>query len=866
MKSANQISSHKEEPHNRLFLLNLQKLVKSKAFLLLVFLFPSLLFAQIASVDLQKLHLVNPASYATQLQQKHPVALKAIREGVKPGTFKNVSVVYQNKVVFLNPASKKSLIKSSSKTPILKPLQLQQLQLRSDKIYVDKHSDLVFKPKFLNKDTLVLIQPKIDQVFKKINIPLQKVPITRANTDYALKNTQVVDQESDGDYTMKLVFNDTLYHFEKEIKKGKLKTKINFDVNLDGFIGFTNPTIEAKYSKNNGYKLVFHAKEKAQLKVVSDLKLEAEYSFPIWGYDIPIENFGSCKIGIFIVFEANGEVHLEASVKQGLQVDSGIQGKTFYFIPRSIKPIVGFQKNFEVDYEVKGKIKAFAGIDVEASIKFKSYALLKIRTRAGAEVKAEMQKGDASKLEAEIGARFLIDGKLSIKSYDKKFEIYNKYFLIWKKQTKNYNNYTLTINDADAYYDRIWGRVLKNSKAYNGRLTIKVTHANGKANSYQTHTDDTGLFAKREIPLVKGDQVFIKVPGSNAWSDPFSAQIPFSEVVITYADYYTNTVEGSVAGQIDYFPEIKKNHKKKKWYEVFNPRNSKRYIKSKTKNQDFDKAVSYKGNVDIISISNRKMYNKKIPTFNTSKKKPRTKRKSRTHKKKSRKPVLIKQKKVENLPLGMFRVSHVDIQPNKEVKARINIDGFVLESDYINTDGLIFTASVDEEKQGGIKHQTIQATDSYVIVNAFRSTRSPVGKIQLIKGIDMKHTPIHKNLPTQQITIPKIQEFKQAEHPLVYYNTTTDLKPIPKKLGFSIARTGAWKINNIYYDFRAITSATPIDGHRFEAINYTFEDSRLGLFYYQEKCKIDASALYKIQNNKPLMNNQIQTDVLKQFH
>jgi len=473
-----------------------------------------------------------------------------------------------------------------------------------------------------------------------------------------------------------------------------------------------------------------------------------------------------------------------------------------------------------------------------------------------------MKKGDESKLEAEIGARFLIDGNLKIKSYNKKFEIYNKYYLIWKKQTKNFNNYTMTINDADAYFDRIWGQILKNKKAYKGNLTIKVTHRNGKENNYTTHTGDKGLFAITNVPLVKGDQVSIKVPESKAWSDPFSAQIPFSEVVITYADYYTNTVTGSVAGQINYFPEIRKNQKKK-WFEVFLP---KKRMKSKTKNQDFEKAVSYQGNIDIINVSTLHRVDKNIPAFPIPKKKPRTKRKVRTHKKKLNKSIRIKQKKVENLPFGMFKVSDVVIKPNEKVKARINIDGFVLESDYINTDGLIFTPSIDEEKQGGIKHQTVQATDSYVIVNAFRSTHSPVGKIQLIKGIDMKHTPIHKNFPTQQITAPKLNEFAQAVHPLVYYNMTTDLKPINQKPGFSIAHTGAWNTNNIYYDFRNVGTATPIDGHKFELINYTFEERKLGLKYYQENCKIDTSALSKIQKNKPQTNNQIQSDVLKQFH
>ncbi len=847
--------------------------MKTKWLLIIVFLFPFYSFGQQKTIkQVQPVQLINLKSIHLRIKQLHPVARKAIQSGRKPGKFKNVKVVYQPNVVLLKKDVRNKLVNKIGKNPILKVKDLRTLNIQKNKIYIDPESDLVFKPIRLSKDTIALTQPPIEKVFKDIKIPLQRVPINIANTDYTAKNTEVKEETDNSEYTMRLQFNDTLYHLSKEIKKGNSTTKINIDIKLDGFIGFTNPYVEAMYSKNDGYVLIFHAKEKAQLKATTDAKIEEKISFPIWGYDIPIENFGSCKIGIFLVIEANGEIHLEAGLTQGIQVDAGIKGKTLYYYPRSVKPVVNVQKSFDVNYKVEGKIKAFAGVDVLANIKYKSYEMLKLRTRAGVEMKAEVKNSDISNFTAEVGARFLIDGKLDIKAYKKDFELYNKYYKIWERQVKNTGGYIMTINDADAYYDRVWGTVYKKQKsdsvAFNGNIKLKVVHPNGQKTIYNGKTDKNGIFALTNVNLKKGDIVKIKAGDSPSWSNAFKAHIPFDEVHISYADYYTNTVYGSVSGTVSYFPKTNSQSNSSVQIPHSNiPKNTGIVTNKinfnvakpviKISKQMFDNAITYKGDVEITTEPLYHQAKQNLNSIQMNKKRKRYKRKKKFVKIDKKIPAInltkTQKKKVVNLPFGMFRITNVDIKPGEKVKAKINIDGFVLESDFVVSDGLIVTPSIDVKKQGGIKSLTIQADDSYVVINAFRSKKSPTGKVHLIKGIDMKHTSPHRDFPNQKVDIPKLREFKLAVHPLVYYNKTLDLKPMSDKPGFSIAHTGAWQVKNIYYNRKYLVSFVPLDGHRFEFIGYTFEGRWAGYKFYEKTCKMEK---YKwLQNAKPSQNN-----------
>jgi len=216
-------------------------------------------------------------------------------------------------------------------------------------------------------------------------------------------------------------------------------------------------------------------------------------------------------------------------------------------------------------------------------------------------------------------------------------------------------------------------------------------------------------------------------------------------------------------------------------------------------------------------------------------------------------PSLALKKQVVNLPFGAFVVKNVDINPLDLVKVRLNIDGFILESNEVLADGLVFSPSVDKNLQGSIKTKEIKADDSYVVINALRSDKTPTGKVHVIKGIDMKHTTPPKSFPNQQFTYPKLKEFRQVVHPLVFYNKIINLQPAEQK-GFAIAHTGPWQVVNIYYDLKKVIRLQKFDGHRFEYIGYKYDNIWTGYKYYQETCAMDKDHLSKISKPREYIN------------
>ncbi len=858
--------------------------------ILYYFFFSFLSFSQIQP-GMQGLNLVSPDDF-TFNKKIHPVALKAIQKGLKPAEFKNVQVTYSNNVTFIN-TKLKSILPELFKQPVIDIHHLQQANIQPGKIYIDPETDLVFKPVKVTKDTVVFVKPVFDEVFKDIKLPRQSAKFNLANTDYTLSNTKVEDgYDEKGNYLMKMEFNDTLYHLSKKIKKGSSTTQIELDVHLNGFIGITDPVLTAEYSKNGGYVFTVNVKEDLDIETITQSTLEEKVAFPIWGYDIPMEDYGSCKIGIFLVFEANGEVNLKISVDQGVDLTAGVQGDTYYFIPSSMNPVFDMDRHFDLNYEINGKLKAFAGMDVTAAMEFKGYDIMNLRARGGAEGLIEYKNGDESKFKAELGARFLVDGKFEAKYYKKKFELYNKYYLLWKKEAKNYSSYIMNVYEADAYYDRVWGSVYKVENndtiaSSNNHVKIKVTHPNGASIVYNAITDDKGIFAKENIPLKKGDLVYIKAEGSPNYTDAFDVNIPFTKIDLIYADYYTNTLVGSVNSSISYFPRSTKSNTQQKIGNITMPagiiHSVEKPLLSTIKNPHikitpelFKNAITYKGDIHVVTEPVARQVDLKLPAINTGDQPNKADPKKRAIQLKklnkfNTKPVKIKEipkniftKKVTNLPFGMFRVEGVDIKPGDKVKARINIDGFVLESDYIFSDGLVISPIEHVNLKGGPSSPVIQADDSYVVINAFRSNKTPQGNVHMIAGIDMKHHSPVQTMPMQNIEIPKLKEIPQAQHPLVFFNVNKDLHPLAGHPGFAKADTGPWKVKNIYYSKKNILQLGGMDGHRFMYVGYPYDGRWTGIKYYQEKCSICSSVLSRINNKQKKPNNTQLQNIFKQ--
>lgn len=864
---------------------------------LLLFIFNFQLQAQEPAFELKK---VNKIIQKNDLQLKprvvSPVAQRAKQRGVTPGAFKKVSYNYTDRVATLSSETRNKVMNSITNNGTID--SKEDIQLDKNKIYVDDESDLVLQAAKLTDKELIIYKPKFEEVFQDFNLPLQTAQINLANTSYTIEGSQVSDRDTGANFDVLMSFDNTEYEYKEEIKSGNTKQTVEIKIKLNGFVGFNEPTVEAQYSKNNGYKLLYKAQEKVDLKIESDVKFTSLTRIPLWAFDIPAGKIGNCKLGVFAVIDINGEVTLEVDIDQGINFEVGVQGKTLFYVPRSVSTINNTTSYCNVDYKIEGKLKAFGGVECVAEIKVKGYDILKLRGKGGIEANVEITN-DGKDFKADMGFRIVLDGK--VKKIDKDFTLLDKYIMIWEKTEKNFGGYKLLVKGADAYHDRVHGEIFKekDSTAYNGNITLTVIHPNKSKSTYQGTTDDNGVFAMTDIDLKKGDKVSVKIEDSPNPSEPVLASIPFKEIKMQYADYYIDQVEGVINSKIITFPKQASSASSGvnqgqniPNVNINNPNVGNNSINMKPQIKlDFDafkNSITYKGDVQILVESTIHKIEKKIPLIKTNNTKPSklNNKPTKLNKKniKLNRPTIgvkpkttvpkailnnienIKTVKVTNKPFGAFRVDDVVIHPSDKVKARINIDGFILESEWIMADGLIISQIFDHNKSGGIYKQSISSENSWLFISALRSEVNPTGTIKLLKGIDMKHSSVHKDIPTQTVEEIKLKEFKSAQHPIVYFNKECNLEAYlsiqtefstPHKKGLSIARTGNWTTNNIYYDQRDLVSLNRKSGHPFEYANYTFEGMPIIFRFYQDHCATCNAVDYDSLKN--LHQGSIQT-------
>ena len=265
-----------------------------------------------------------------------PVALKAMQEGKQPAAFKGVRYKFKPNVEILSE-SKAELIRRNIKgAGIIQPKNLRQISLRSDKIYLVPKAKVSFKPLEFSRDTLILVRPEFNEVVSEFYLPPQSVKLNLANTTYTLPGTEVSDETTaEGDYLLKMEFKDTIYHIKKEYKQDNVTASVDIKVNLNGHLYIKNPVVTADYSGYDGYSFRVLIEEDADIQFKTEGKFESEVSFPLWAFDVPAGEYGSCRVGIYGFIDMGGKLKLSYTVTQHLRINAGMHGKTFSYIPRT---------------------------------------------------------------------------------------------------------------------------------------------------------------------------------------------------------------------------------------------------------------------------------------------------------------------------------------------------------------------------------------------------------------------------------------------------------------------------------------------------------------------------------------------------
>ena len=755
--------------------------------------------------------------YETQV---HPVAARAMARGEKPGTFSNVRYEFAGNVRPLTPAQKNRI---KLRQDGILDLTGEAFRPSPDSVYVDPESDLVIQADPVDDNQMIAFRPSLSAVFDDIEVPEQEVPVTLANTISMAKGVVESSLQLDNKYAVNLQFDSVTFVLDKVDKDSLTAT-------LVGQILLTNPRVEGRYSKNGGYRLVFKATEQVDMKIYTTMKLKEEVKTPIWGTEIEISDLGKCEVGLFILATLDGQMTLAVEIHQGLEMAMGARGGTFYYVPTSIKNVSTLDYWCDIGYDVTSEIKAFVGFQCTANLKVKGYNALDVYVNGGMEGTVTT---DGMDLSADVGLRLKAGGKV----VSKKFTLVDKYYSLWKFQKPDYQGYEMLIHEACAWGDYVAGEVhsitdsktiagKKDTVPYQGTLTVIVQHPGNQKNEYTAATDEYGVFIAREVPLKYGDKVMVKMSGVASPGPAVDATIPFKEISLWSADYYAGVAEGAVAGSRSKWAVlagrqsagsspaavmVQQNTQADRLKNMMAPSAMASKIEAFRNN-----LTVYKGPVEFVTKSAPAV------TLNTpgmqGSKAPATTEKPKVN------------KGTVNSPVGTFTVTGLAFEPGQMVKARVVVEGFTVESGWIETEGLMVSAIEYDSLKVAVRPgvESLSARNSFVVVSSIRGETSPTGTVKMVRGADAPHGSV-----TGAQQVPEFPEAKKAK---VWFSKTAVLTPLADNPGAAIASTGPWSATYSYSSPGDVLIPAKNRKHPFEMVTYVYKNKDLGYTSFIDQC------------------------------
>lgn len=315
-----------------------------------------------------RVHDLQPA-----VRTLHPAAVRAMERGEKPGTFKNVRYELAPNVRMLTP-SQKSRVRLQQDGIL--DLSGDSFKPSPDSVYLDPESNLVIQAEPVDDIHMLALRPSMSAVFQDIDVPEQEVQLTLVNTVSMAEGVVESSTQQNNKYAVNLRFDSVTFVLDKTETDSLLAT-------LVGQILITNPRVEGKYTKNNGYRLVFLASEQVDMKIYTSVKMHKEVKTPIWGTEIEMSDLGKCEIGLFILATLDGQVTLTVEINQGIEMAMGARGNTFWYLPTSIKNISTINSWCDIGYNISAQMKAFIGFQCTVNLKVKGYNALDVYVNEG---------------------------------------------------------------------------------------------------------------------------------------------------------------------------------------------------------------------------------------------------------------------------------------------------------------------------------------------------------------------------------------------------------------------------------------------------------------------------------------------------
>lgn len=207
--------------------------------------------------------------------------------------------------------------------------------------------------------------------------------------------------------------------------------------------------------------------------------------------------------------------------------------------------------------------------------------------------------------------------------------------------------------------------------------------------------------------------------------------------------------------------------------------------------------------------------------------------------------------------MGIFTIYQNELMPSERVKTFIKVEGFIVESDWVETDG-IMVAPIEIgviTRSGAPGTVTFKGDDMLLMVSAFRSETAPQGNIRIAKGTDM----VHAGIQTPYATVEAMPQLKK---PFVWFDKVMPLQPVKEIPGLSTASTGAWSSTLQFTSPAEALNPAKNSGHDFELISFILKNRETGYFMLAEKCSACTSTTNYVKNLNELLinNNRLSVD------
>jgi hypothetical protein len=158
------------------------------------------------------------------------------------------------------------------------------------------------------------------------------------------------------------------------------------------------------------------------------------------------------------------------------------------------------------------------------------------------------------------------------------------------------------------------------------------------------------------------------------------------------------------------------------------------------------------------------------------------------------------------------------------------VEGFTLESDWVETEGLMVSAIEYEGLASSVRpgSESISAQNSFVVVSSIRGVTAPTGEVKMVKGADAPHASLTGAQPAP--------EFPEAQKAKVWFSKSVQLTPLEGHPGAAIAATGPWSVAYGYSSPGDAIIPAKNRKHPFEMVTYVYKNKDLGYSSFIDEC------------------------------